>query len=431
MLISEMRRESPICLNMLVFFISSNIRFLQACFAVLVVPFASSYIIWCLIREREFRFKYLIKLPNRSKVDALNILKIIMCFSFTEFGIRIYFILKKIVLRDKIPVDLRQIGFSIVFGSPLWFLKLVEEISVDLFRDIRRDLSDKKPMYRPLIRLWSFKLSVLLILHDRLVARYEILKNLRLFISSGKLKFNPNDLSKLCFSRRFNIWESSIRTRTPKGFIVEHPLIDIYPESGMGYTVTHRPLIGQHGGYFKFSHDKNPSFVVSNEIQNKVIIKDRAVRSFRAGDSEKILAVKVAEFRRWYNNEKIHINNFDRRQIVHKGFANISKEDLLKLEVSEKLADQIIEERSKIDDLEHFKLDFIEDFLASNTYRDESGKEILKIEEMAKHSFSKEDDLFHTAREINIQMKAYSLWELDDEYLKEFTDISTHERSLE
>jgi hypothetical protein len=50
---------------------------------------------------------------------------------------------------------------------------------------------------------------------------------------------------------------------------------------------------------------------------------------------------------------------------------------------------------------------------------------------MAKHSFSKEDNLFQTARAINIQMKAYSLWELDDEYLREFTDISTHERSLE
>jgi len=362
---------------------------------------------------------------------VINILKIIICFSFTELGIRIYFILKKIVLRDKIPVDLAQIGFSIVFGSPLWFLKLVEEISVDLYRDIRRDLSDKKLMYIPMIRLWSFKLSVLIKLHDRLVARHEILKNLRLFISSGKLRFNPNDPSKLCFSRRFNIWESSIRTKTPKGFIVEHPLIDIYPESGMGYTVTHRPVIGQHGGYFKFSHDKNPSFVVSNEIQDKNIVKDRVVRSFRASDSEKNLAVRVAEFRRWYNNERIHINSFDRRQIVHKGFADISKEDLLKLKVSERLADQVIEERSKINDLEHFELDFIENFLVSNTYRDESGKEILKIEEMAKHSFSKEDNLFQTARAINIQMKAYSLWELDDEYLREFTDISTHERSLE
>jgi hypothetical protein len=84
---------------------------------------------------------------------VINILKIIICFSFTELGIRIYFILKKIVLRDKIPVDLAQIGFSIVFGSPLWFLKLVEEISVDLYRDIRRDLSDKKLMYIPMIRL--------------------------------------------------------------------------------------------------------------------------------------------------------------------------------------------------------------------------------------------------------------------------------------
>jgi hypothetical protein len=50
---------------------------------------------------------------------------------------------------------------------------------------------------------------------------------------------------------------------------------------------------------------------------------------------------------------------------------------------------------------------------------------------MAKHGFNKEDDIFHIARTINIQMKAYSLWELDDEYLREFTDISTHERSLE
>jgi hypothetical protein len=81
----------------------------------------------------------------------------------------------------------------------------------------------------------------------------------------------------------------------------------------------------------------------------------------------------------------------------------------LKLKVSERLADQVIEERSKINDLEHFELDFIENFLVSNTYRDESGKEILKIEEMAKHSFSKEDNLFQTARAINIQMKAYSL----------------------
>lgn len=95
----------------------------------------------------------MIKLPNRSKIDVINILKIIMCFSFTELGIRIYFILKKLVLRDKIPMDFKQIGFSIIFGSPLWFLKLVEEISVDLYRDIRRDLSDKKLMYRPLIRL--------------------------------------------------------------------------------------------------------------------------------------------------------------------------------------------------------------------------------------------------------------------------------------
>ena len=432
MLNSDMRFKSPIWLNMSVFFISSNMRFLQVCFAILIMPVVSSYILWYLIKEREFRFKYLIKLPNRSKIDVINILKIIMCFSFTELGIRIYFILKKLVLRDKIPMDFKQIGFSIIFGSPLWFLKLVEEISVDLYRDIRRDLSDKKLMYRPLIRLWSFKLSIIIKLHDRIVVRYEILKNLRIFISSGKLRFNPNEIrSRSYFNRGFNIWESSIRTMTPKGFLVQHPLLDIYPESGMGYTVTHRPIPGQHGGYFKFSHDRNPNFIVSNEIQNKNIIKDRVVRSFQANNSEKILAIRVAEFRRWYINEKMHINGFDTRQIVHKGFAGISREELLKMKVPEKLVDQIMEERSKISDLEQFKLDFIEDFLNSNTYRDESGKTILKVEEMAKYNFNKEDDLYNTARAINIQMKAYSLWELDDDYLREFTDISAHERSLD
>jgi hypothetical protein len=136
-------------------------------------------------------------------------------------------------------------------------------------------------------------------LHDRLVVRYEILKNLRIFISSGKLKFNPNEIKNRLYSgRKFNIWESSIRTMTPKGFLVQHPLLNIYPESGMGYTVTHRPVVGQKGGYFKFSHDRNPNFIVSNEIQNKNIIKDRAVRSFQASDSEKNLAIRVAEFRR-------------------------------------------------------------------------------------------------------------------------------------
>jgi hypothetical protein len=81
----------------------------------------------------------------------------------------------------------------------------------------------------------------------------------------------------------------------------------------------------------------------------------------------------------------------------------------LKLKISKKLANQLIEERSKNRDLEQFELDFIEDFLNSNTYRDESGKKILRIEEMAKHGFNKEDDIFHIARTINIQMKAYSL----------------------
>lgn len=105
----------------------------------------------------------------------------------------------------------------------------------------------------------------------------------------------------------------------------------------------------------------------------------------------------------------MHVNSFDRCQVAQKGFVDINKEDLLKMGVSEKLSHQIFEQRLEFDELKQFELDFIEDFLGNNTYRDDSDRKILRLEEMAKYGFNREDNLFNAARTINIQMKAYSL----------------------
>jgi hypothetical protein len=202
------------------------------------LPLVTFWVICKLAIKGKFEFSSLLNMPNRHDIRLMTILEILIKFVLLELGLRMYFILKKCFVGGRINPNPKEFIFFLIVGSPLWFLQLIEDISIEIQNIFREDLSNKAYSYRFLIRVWLIKKAILDLLYDRLSKRYKILISLRIYVRNGGLDFNPN----LKFHvREFNLKEGSILSKTAKGVLKGHPMLDDRVLSETGYPVTHLP----------------------------------------------------------------------------------------------------------------------------------------------------------------------------------------------
>lgn len=421
------KSESPIWLSMIVFLIASNVRFVQICCGIIIFPLILFLMILELILNKEFRFERLMRMPKDYDVRLIGILKIVLCFTITESGIRIYLILKKIFMGGRTPINFNQIVFNLILGSPLWFLNLVEEISIELYKDINTNLSSKKISSRFSIRIWRFKNSIRLILYERLKLRYNLLKSFKIYWLNGKLNFNPSSKGKKLYNllvREDHLIKSgAFRSEVFNNIVKRHPIIYKGNIWGNGLPITHTPKLEQRGLLVKFSHDNTPNFIIYNDLQKKDIMCDSIVESFKANKDEIDLSYKFACHERFTKDENIHINAFrnDRRMVLDKSYKNVKEGDLKNFNFDKELIDKILKDIGDYPDYNHYEIDYIDNFKAKNSYDanlksklNSNKSRVLDIEKISQYDFDEKDNLYDICRKINIQQELLQLWEISD-----------------
>lgn len=415
---SNKELEVSIWLFSLIFAISNTVRSIQILLGFMFLPLVTFWVICKLAIKSKFEFSSLLNMPNRHDIRLMTILEILIKFVLLELGLRMYFILKKCFVGGRINPNPKEFIFFLIVGSPLWFLQLIEDISIEIQNIFREDLSNKAYSYRFLIRVWLIKKAILDLLYDRLSKRYKILISLRIYVRNGGLDFNPN----LKFHvREFNLKESSILSKTAKGVLKGHPMLNDRALSEMGYPVTHLPPKTLRGTWFKFSHDRRLNFIATNTIQDRNIISQKKIGSFEADSKEKMLGLKCAEYHRWTSDNEIVLNKFDKVVPINASFKYSSREELIKNGVNDKVACKLISERNEYKDLTQHELDYMEGFFMSNSIVNESGRRALDVESLSRYGFKENGDIVSIAVSLNKQKEIWKLVELEDSYIEEFS----------
>ena len=402
----------------LIFAISNVVRSTQVLLGFIFLTLVVFWVVYNLFIKSKFEFSSLLIMPNRHDIRLTTILEILIKFILLELGLRIYFILKKCFIGGKLNPSPKEFIFSLIVGSPLWFLQLIEDISIEVQNIFREDLYNKAYRYRFLIRIWLVKKSVLDILYDRLNKRYKILISLRIYVRNGSLDFNPNLKIDV---REFRMKEGSIRSITGKGVLKSHPMLGNRVLSETGYPVTHMPPKTHKGVWLKFSHDRRLNFIATNTIQDREIINKNRIGSFEADSKEKVSGLKYAEYNRWTKDDNITLNKFDKMVPTNASFKHSSREELIENGINGETANKIISERDKYEEFSQHELDFMEGFFMSNSIIGESGKRALDVESLSNYGFKENDDIVSISVSLNKQKEIWKLVELPDSYIEEFS----------